>query len=740
MSWPDAPAEPDAGAGRAEETPAADESDLNNFINSVDLNRLNLVTDPEIPQPLSGDFIELSDIDLPTIPPPEEEDPDHFCYSSVTDNFSAVNAYYHLNEAYQMLENMGFNTANYFDGTQFPIPVDHRGKGGARNASCEGNATNDGTGKYLFGLAQAGRPVGIAADRRVVLHEFGHALLWDHVSWPNFGFAHSAGDSIAVILSDPDSRAPDRGLSFPFPVPTLDRRHDRDVATWAWGGNNDNGHYDSEQILSTTLFRLYQAFGGADHDIDIRRFAARYIVYLIVAATGTLTSVTNPNDPEDFAQELMHADRDTIDFEGHPGGAVHKLIRWSFERQGAYQPPAAVPPHTTPGAPPEVDVFIDDGRNGEYEYLPNFENTMDVWNRLEADGSQAHQVPDVLGHNFLYTRIRNRGTQHADNVVVKVYQGRAGSDLVWPDDWDPLITEELAVNGGIASEGQAVVGPFEWQPAREGHVSILISASADGDPSNADTVMGVPHWRLVPFDNNIAIRNLSPAEYRPNIRLRPVSIYFGNVCTGGSLTKTVTIKNIGMVPLSVTEMSVDNRRHFSVHPRQGDKPCRGWRPTIQPRSHCTIGVRYEPQIAGSHSSYLLVYSDDPDMPVARIALNGFSQPSNKPRFDVIPPDLDFGSIQVGRSSKPRFLSLRNIGMRELRLRIAPIKQVHWSMNFQGGFQPCGSAFPHIESCDYCSISAKFKPRSRGVKRGEIIIWTNDPDNSQVRIPLKGRGV
>jgi hypothetical protein len=36
-------------------------------------------------------------------------------------------------------------------------------------------------------------------------------------------------------------------------------------------------------------------------------------------------------------------------------------------------------------------------------------------------------------------------------------------------------------------------------------------SQADGDPSNADTVNGpIPHWRLVPFDNNIGQRNVSP--------------------------------------------------------------------------------------------------------------------------------------------------------------------------------------------------------------------------------------
>jgi hypothetical protein len=70
-----------------------------------------------------------------------------------------------------------------------------------------------------------------------VLHEFCHELLWENVGSPNFGFAHSAGDSLAAILLDPGSLAPDRFLTFPFISILNARRHDRDVtAGWAWGG------------------------------------------------------------------------------------------------------------------------------------------------------------------------------------------------------------------------------------------------------------------------------------------------------------------------------------------------------------------------------------------------------------------------------------------------------------------------------------------------------------------------
>ena len=451
----------------------------------------------------------LRETDNPIVAPPTRLSPFIFCDSAPSDDFAAANAYFHCDGFYRLIQELGFVVTDYFDGTTFPVPVDHRGVVGV-NAFAHGNATGTGMGRFRFGLADAGATVSIASDIRVVLHEFGHTLLWDHVSSPNFGFAHSPGDSLAVILHDPGSVAPDRFLTFPF-NPTIVRRHDRDVAAgWGWFGAQYDTQYRGEQVLSTTLFRAYRSSGGDDTNVAVRRFAARYMTFLIVKAVGTLTATTT--DPDVFATALMDADEGTLDFEGHPGGAFHKVIRWSFEKQGLYQPAGAPLPVTGPGTPPPVDVYIDDGRAGEYApYLQNFWNTTDIWNRLAADGGAAHETPIVGVTNHLYVRVRNRGTTPANGAVVLAYHCKPGVGLVWPDDWKSMDTPAVAVPGALAPGGTAVVGPFEWTPTVVGHECLLAVVTAPGDLSNAFTVNGsIPHWRLVPFDNNVAQRNVAP--------------------------------------------------------------------------------------------------------------------------------------------------------------------------------------------------------------------------------------
>lgn len=498
-------------SGDATLIPAAPAASLNAWRTNLPIPDL----DPAAPQPLAGVNVALQDVDLPAEASPTTDSPYDFTYGAKTPEFAAVNAYYHVNWFLELMEEMGFDLDAYFDGTARPIPVDHWAKGLAVNASCNGNAAGNGTGSLRFGAAQSGQTVGIADDVRVVLHELGHALLWDHVSSPNFGWAHSAGDALAAILMDPESRAPDRFLTFPWPqagTGPLDRRHDRAVgAGWGFFGSMYNTQYSGEQVLSTTLFRIYRSIGGDSPYLADRRWAARYVVYLIVKAIGTLTTTTT--DPRVFVTALMNADLTTTSFEGHPGGCLHKVIRWSFEKQGLFQP-AAVPgggPVTREGDPPDVDVYVDDGRHGEYPYLLAFWENQDMWVRRAPDGGTTHQPPIVGRPCFLYVRVKNRGLKPAQNVVVRGFHCNPGAGLVWPDHWAPMDTPSAAAPGPIPAGGAAVVGPLRWTPDTVGHECLIAMASADGDPANDTTVTGpVAHSRFVPFDNNIGQRNVAP--------------------------------------------------------------------------------------------------------------------------------------------------------------------------------------------------------------------------------------
>ena len=144
---------------------------------------------PWLARRLSGTRTRVQDIFAPPTAPPSTTAPFNFEYPAPSPDFAASNAYYHTDGMYRLVEGMGFNLASYFNGTAFPVPVDHAGMGNSVNAQAPGNAAGNGVGRFLYGLVQSGQTMGIATQVGVCWHEFAHALLWDHVNSPNFGGA-----------------------------------------------------------------------------------------------------------------------------------------------------------------------------------------------------------------------------------------------------------------------------------------------------------------------------------------------------------------------------------------------------------------------------------------------------------------------------------------------------------------------------------------------------------------------
>jgi len=531
--------DPITSSGDAGNLPSSNNATLNPLATSETLQNLNSSS----PQSLIGTHVEIRHIEYAAIDPPTNSSGVDFDYDARTNNFAAVNAYYHTDRFFAMMEDLGFSRSSYFSKTTFPLHVDHRGYNGNRiNAHCPGNG-NGGIGHCCYALADTAdiaNPMGIACDWRIHLHELGgHGVLYEFVDGPNFRFAHSAGDSIAMIMNDPETQVQgnDRFVLAPF-VPAVSRRSDRSVTDgWGWGGSIalnpfsftfDRGGYNNEQILSTTLFRAYRSIGGDSSDTSRKWFAARTMTYLILRAISTLTPATNPSNASGFASALMAVDLLDWTTEGIHGGAYRKVLRWAFEKQGMFQSTGTITPNNNPGDPPDVDVYIDDGRGGEYPYQPEPSDNISIWNAT-APGGITHEAPVVGVTNYAYVKIKNRGTQIANNVKVCGYHSNSSAGVVWPNDFQPMTTSEEIVGTLAGNNGEEkIVGPFEWTPAinSNGYDSMLMIVSSDVDLSNADNFTSsknIENWRLVPNDNNIGQKNVHPGGSPPPPILLPPS-------------------------------------------------------------------------------------------------------------------------------------------------------------------------------------------------------------------------
>ncbi|TXL80312.1 hypothetical protein FHP25_04575 [Vineibacter terrae] len=399
-----------------------------------------------------------------------------------------------------------------------------------------------------------GEPLGLAADPRWSWHEYCHVLLAGRTGALELRFAHSMGDALAAITGDPWSKLVDpcqpwlRGCTFPWVY--LHRRHDRSVHDgWSWCGryhrpaqfpprrsNCLRKGYQSEQILSTSLFRLYQALGGDTVDDGgapnrpARQYAADYTVYLILRAIGLLSPafLHQCETADQLVTTLIDADIGTLPSGPGPlhdrvGGWAHKVVRWAFEAQGLYATADPLDIIDAPGRPPLVDIFIDDRRPdsaGDYPrggYMPV---SLD-WHAVPGP-PRWHASRDAIQVSGDEVRVQvcNRGSLPATYVTV----------AVWCADWTPSAPPKWNEAGRwtrLSPAGEnpprtvpawpttppVTFGPFTLPPpSGSAQRLILAMASCEADPANIDRSTGLPCATLetpiidlVAGDNNLGL-------------------------------------------------------------------------------------------------------------------------------------------------------------------------------------------------------------------------------------------
>ena len=409
--------------------------------------------------------------------------------------------------------------------------------------------------------------LGIAADPRWAWHEFGHVLNYCSTGELEFPFAHSAGDALGAIACDPlsalatadDPQAEIRFVTFPW-IEVPGRSHGRAALQgYCWCGQRNvlrldrqaspdrhhHGYYE-EQILSSSLFRLYRSLGGdtrasgqkaalkAKADDDATRLeASDYCIYLIMRAISLLgaDSVAPARTADQFVSALIDADLGTgawqvtadWPFDRDPrtlqrqGGQVHKVIRWAFERQGLYatdDPGATADRH---GLAPAVDVFIADRRPptgpdahpGGYAPVP-----LRAGERASGPAPwHAHADAVRQDGRQLRLQIGNRGRQTADGVALRLWWGTdAGTGAL---QWAAGPAHHVLAGGVPAQPDPTEVLLNELEGRGAGPGWLLISVDAPADPSNLPLGTQSPPtdrralMTLVAHDNNLALIRLA---------------------------------------------------------------------------------------------------------------------------------------------------------------------------------------------------------------------------------------
>jgi hypothetical protein len=107
-----------------------------------------------------------------------------------------------------------------------------------------------------------------------------------------------------------------------------------------------------------------------------------------------------------------------------------------------------------------------------------------------------------------------------------------------------------------------------------------------------------------------------------------------------------------------------------------------------------------------------------------------------PNISVDPPLLDFGSVPIGNTSPAQTVTISNTCTADLIIGVLRIEGKNAS-EFSIQTENCSGHT--ISQSGQCSVDIVFTPHSTGQKNANLLISSNDPDQSSFSVPVSGTG-
>jgi sugar lactone lactonase YvrE len=241
------------------------------------------------------------------------------------------------------------------------------------------------------------------------------------------------------------------------------------------------------------------------------------------------------------------------------------------------------------------------------------------------------------------------------------------------------------------------------------------SASADSlcSPSAAavDTTTG--HLYIADTYNNRVL------EYDDSLPAEPTSVSvtasfaFGSSPVGDTVSRTITVANIGTNPLFIGSVTSSDPTEYAV---TGAGTCGAIPVTVPPKTSCTLGVAFTPNAAGSHSATLSVNDNTATSP-QHVALSG----TGTVDMTVTPTSYAFGDVKDG-SKAIKAIVVHNYRSNLVSLREGFGGSNHGDFSITGG--TCGAT---LAAKAACTLLVTFAPTAVGTESATMTV-TDSPDS------------
>jgi hypothetical protein len=234
-------------------------------------------------------------------------------------------------------------------------------------------------------------------------------------------------------------------------------------------------------------------------------------------------------------------------------------------------------------------------------------------------------------------------------------------------------------------------------------------------------------WNRVLSDSEI-VTVYSAEIMSPEISSNTNTLDFGTIFVNETKTETVTITNIGEVPLQITNIQKMGSKLFN---RTGDL----WvSDTLDQNQSRDIDILYTPfSNTGVHTGHITIFSNDTDEPQFQIDFSAEAIPLPPPEIDVDTNVLDFGSVKDGES-KIMTVVITNTGQGDLNITDVQLTSQHSFSKLTPGTE-----FVLAENATQ-SINVEFAPQGNINFNAYLTILSDDEDESNIQIDLLGEWI
>lgn len=281
-----------------------------------------------------------------------------------------------------------------------------------------------------------------------------------------------------------------------------------------------------------------------------------------------------------------------------------------------------------------------------------------------------------------------------------------------------------ALPASIAPDGNLTFG-VRYQPETGGEHSdrILISCDADN------------------CDGGFYIVELRGTALTPYLVLSPPEVGFGTVEIGETVTAEITATNEGQAVAVIDSITL------APNPLDGDDEIKidsiGGQPwdsvetvELEPLQSTTIVVSYTPADNDNDSETMVVRSNDPELPIQQVTLNGRAA---APRLEVFPAVVEFGSVAVGFGPIERTITIRNAGTADLQMDPISFRDTSGAFTLVNA-----DRMPETLGADETfELRVRFDPPREEVNPDDayfgsvFVLPLNDPTTAEVIVQLEG---